>query len=351
MSQSPHFSIIRQRPASGLLSIVIPLFNEEENILALWQRLRAVLEPLGSPFEVVLVDDGSQDATSRMIDGLHARDERVVVVHLSRNFGHQPAISAGLAQARGRAVVVMDGDLQDPPELVPELLLRWRGGYDVVYAVRRSRQEGFAKRLGYRTFYRLLGRISDQAIPLDSGDFCLMDRRVVDQLNRLPERCRFVRGLRSFLGFRQIAVPYDRPAREAGRPKYTLKTLTGLAIDGLISFSSTPLRLVTYLGLAAAGLALVLTVWVLNDAIYHHSAPLGWASTMITVLFMGAAQLLSLGVIGEYIRLIFLESKQRPTYIIDEVKQHLRPPDWGAQVMEENEPPVYVEWMGHERAD
>ncbi len=349
MSRSPHFSTARQRPASGLLSIVIPLFNEEENILALWQRLRAVLEPLDSPSELVFVDDGSQDETPGMIDGLHARDKRVVVVHLSRNFGHQSAISAGLKQARGEAVVVMDGDLQDPPELIPELLRRWHAGYDVVYAVRRSRQEGFIKRLGYRAFYRLLGQISDLSIPRDSGDFCLMDRRVVDQLNRLPERCRFVRGLRSFLGFRQVGVGYDRPARESGRPKYTLTKLTALAVDGLVSFSSSPLRLVTYMGLAAAGLALVLTVWVLNDAIYHHTGPTGWASTMIAVLFMGAVNLLSQGVTGEYIRLIFLESKQRPTYIIDEVRRHPRQAAWTEEVPEEDEP-VLVDRKGHEPA-
>ena len=276
---APHFSQPRRRYKTGLLSVVIPLFNEEENVVALWDRLRAVLESLGSPFEVLFVDDGSRDATPHMVDGLHAEDERVVVIHLSRNFGHQAAISAGLEHALGQAVVVMDGDLQDPPELIPELLGLWRGGYEVIYAVRRSRQEGIFKRLGYRAFYRLLGLISDLEIPLDSGDFCLMDRRVVDILNRLPERCRFVRGLRSFLGFRQVGLDYDRPAREAGRPKYTLRKLSALAIDGLVSFSSAPLRLVTYLGLVAAGLALVLTVWVLNDAIYHRSAPPGWAST------------------------------------------------------------------------
>ena len=322
VSHPPHFSPARQRPPSGLLSVVIPVFNEQENIPVLWDRLRTVLESLGSHFELVFVDDGSEDETPRMLDALHARDNRVVLVHLSRNFGHQAAISAGLEQARGQAVVVMDGDLQDPPELIPELLRRWRGGYDVVYAVRRSRQEGFIKRLGYRAFYRLLGRISDLDIPRDTGDFCLMDRRVVVQLNELPERCRFVRGLRSFLGFRQVGVGFDRPEREGGRPKYTLKKLTALAVDGLVSFSSTPLRWVTYMGLATAGLALVLTVWVLNDAFHNHSAPTGWASTMIAVLFMGAVQLLSLGVIGEYLRLIFLESKQRPTYIVNEVKRH-----------------------------
>ncbi len=207
-----------------------------------------------------------------MIDRLSAEDERVVSIHLSRNFGHQAAISAGLEHARGQAVVVMDGDLQDPPELIPDLIRLWRRGYDVVYAVRRSRREGLLKRIAYRSFYRLFGMISDLEIPLDSGDFCLMDRRVVDALNRLPERCRFVRGLRGFLGFRQVGLDYDRPAREAGRPKYTLRKLTGLAIDGLISFSSSPLRLVTYAGLAAVAIALGLTTWVINDAIHHQSA-------------------------------------------------------------------------------
>jgi glycosyltransferase involved in cell wall biosynthesis len=335
---APHFAQPRRRDKPGLLSVVIPVFNEEENVDSLWDRLRAVLETSGSPFEVLFVDDGSRDATPRMVDGLHAKDERVVVIHLSRNFGHQAAISAGLEHANGQAVVVMDGDLQDPPELIPDLLRLWRNGHDVIYAVRRSRQEGIVKRLGYRTFYRLLGLISDLEIPRDSGDFCLMDRRVVDALNRLPEHCRFVRGLRSFLGFRQVGVDYERPCREAGRPKYTLRKLSALAIDGLVSFSSSPLRLVTYLGLVAAGLALVLTAWVLNDAIHNQSAPRGWASTMIVVLFMGAVQLLSLGVIGEYIRLIFLETKQRPTYIVGELRRHPPPTDWGPEGSEGADP-------------
>src|SRR5262249_18656955 len=202
------------------------------------------------------------------------------------------------------------------------LLCLWREGNDVVYAVRRRRREGLLKRLGYRAFYRLLGWISDLEIPPDTGDFCLMDRRVVDAFNRLPERCRFVRGLRSFLGFRQVGLAYNRPAREAGRPKYTLDKLVGLAVDGLVSFSGFPLRLVTSLGVATAGLAILLTAWVLNDAILHRSAPRGWASTMVLVLFMGSIQLVSLGVIGEYIRLIFLEAKQRPTYIVAELRRH-----------------------------
>jgi dolichol-phosphate mannosyltransferase len=302
--------------------VVVPLFNEEENVARLWERLRAVLEGMRVSFELLLVDDGSRDATPRLIDTLHEQCANIVIVRLSRNFGHQAALAAGLEQARGRAVVILDGDLQDPPELIPQMVRLWRQGHEVVYAVRRSRREGSIMRLGYRTFYRILHRISDWDIPLDSGDCCLMDRRVVDALKGLPERCRFIRGLRSFVGFRQVALPYDRPAREAGEPKYTLPKLFGLAIDGLVSFSSSPLRMVTYLGLAAAGLALILTGWVLDDAIRHQTAPRGWASTTIAVLFMGAIQLLSLGVIGEYIRLIFLEAKRRPTYVIGELKRH-----------------------------
>jgi dolichol-phosphate mannosyltransferase len=302
--------------------VVVPLFNEEENVARLWERLRAVLEGMRVSFELLLVDDGSSDATPRLIDALHEQCPHIVIVRLSRNFGHQAAVSAGLEQARGQAVVILDGDLQDPPELIPQMVRLWRQGHEVVYAVRRTRREGPLKRLGYRAFYRILRRISELNIPLDSGDCCLMDRRVVDALNRLPERCRFVRGLRSFVGFRQVGLAYDRPAREAGQPKYTLRKLARLAIDGLVSFSSSPLRMVTYLGLAAAGLALILTGWVLDDAIRNHTAPRGWASTTIAILFMGAIQLLSLGVIGEYIRLIFLEAKQRPTYIIGELKRH-----------------------------
>jgi dolichol-phosphate mannosyltransferase len=321
VAPTPHFPRKQSDRNGPVLSVVVPLFNEAENLGPLWERLRDVLERLRSSFEVLLVDDGSHDATPQLLDRLHDRDEHVVVVRLSRNFGHQAAISAGLEYARGHAVVVMDGDLQDPPELIPQFLRLWRDGHDVVYAVRRHRHEGPLKRLAYRAFYRLLGLISELDIPMDSGDFCLVDRRVVDTFNRLPERCRFVRGLRRFLGFRQVGLIYDRHARQAGRPKYSFRKLSGLAIDGLVSFSSAPLRMVTYLGIAAAGLAMVMTAWVLNDAIRHQTAPRGWASTLVVVLFMGAIQLLSLGVIGEYIRLIFLEAKQRPTYIVSELRR------------------------------
>jgi dolichol-phosphate mannosyltransferase len=301
------------------LSVVVPLFDEQENLEELYRRLGAVLAELPGSSEIILVDDGSRDATPHLLDSIARNDDRVVSVRLSRNFGHQAAISAGLDLAQGRAVVVMDGDLQDPPEVIGDFLSLWRDGYDVVYAVRGRRRENWPRRFAYALFYRVLRAISDIPIPLDSGDFCLMDRRVVEAIRQLPERRRFVRGLRTFVGFRQVGLTFDRPARAAGRPKYTFRKLLGLAIDGLVSFSGYPLRLVTYLGLISAAIALALTVWVLNDAIRQRTAPPGWASTLVVVLFMGSIQLVSLGIIGEYIRLIFLESKRRPAYVIDQI--------------------------------
>lgn len=301
-----------------VLSVVVPLYNEKENLEELRRRLRDTLDAQGLGHELVLVDDGSRDGTASLIDGWAATDPTVLPVHLSRNFGHQAAVSAGLARARGSAVVVMDGDLQDPPEVIPLFLERWRQGYDVVYAIRTARKESLPKRAAYAAFYRALAAISDLEIPLDSGDFALLDRRVVDALNDLPEQRRFVRGLRSFVGFRQTGLAYERDARGAGLPKYSLAGLVGLAVDGLISFSGYPLRLVTYLGLATSTVAAGLLVWVLVDALHNHTAPRGWASTVLVVLFMGSVQLIGMGIIGEYLRLIFLEVKRRPSYIVDE---------------------------------
>jgi len=279
---------------------------------------------MGIEYEIVLVNDGSSDRSAGLIDTLHEQDPHLGVIHLSRNFGHQAAVSAGIDAALGEAVVVMDGDLQDPPEAIPQFVRLWRDGYDVVYAIRQKRKEGWFKRLGYFVFYRMLGAISDFDIPHDSGDFCLMSRRVVSALIDMPERKRFVRGLRTFVGFRQIGLAYERAAREAGQPKYTLRHLVGLAADGLVSFSSYPLRVVTYLGLTIALVGIVLMVWVLYDALSSHTGPRGWASTMVAVLFIGSIQLISLGIIGEYIRLIFWEAKRRPTYIVGEFKAKSR---------------------------
>ncbi|WP_250846648.1 glycosyltransferase family 2 protein [Aquisphaera insulae] len=308
--------------ATPLLSVVVPLFNEEANVEALHGRLRDSLATTGEPYELVLVNDGSRDATAILLDRLHEADRRVVVIHLSRNFGHQAAVSAGLDFARGRAVAVMDGDLQDPPEVLPRFLERWRDGVEVVYAIRRDRKETAFKRLGYFAFYRIMNAISDLDIPLDSGDFCLMDRRVVDALTTLPERMRFVRGLRTFVGFRQEGLEYERAPRTRGRSKYTFRALMSLAISGLISFSSYPLRIVTYLGIATAAMAAVMMAWVFHDAFTNGTAPRGWASVIVTVLFMGSIQMVGMGILGEYIRLIFLESKGRPSYIVGRFLSH-----------------------------
>lgn len=301
-----------------MVSVVVPLRDEQDTVDELYRRLTAAMEAAGISHEIVLVDDGSTDATADRVDAIADVDDRVVALHLSRNFGHQAAVSAGIDRADGRAVVLMDGDLQDPPEVVPLFVGVWRQGYDVVYGVRRHRKENLLKRIGYAGFYRLWNAISDLDIPMDSGDFCLMDRKVVEVIRHLPERMRFLRGLRTFVGFRQVGLPYERAARGLGSSKYDLRALVGLAIDGLVSFSSYPLRLVTRLGLATISVAFALLGWVLVDAWFRHSAPQGWASTIIVVLFMASVQLFSLGIIGEYIRLIFLEVKGRPTYIVEE---------------------------------
>ena len=297
------------------LSVVVPVWNEEENLPALYERLAPVLADLGS-YEIIIVDDGSHDRSAEIALDLGQRDPGVKVLELSRNFGHQAALSAGLAHARGEAVVFMDADLQDPPELLPEFVRQWEGGNDVVYAVRQKRKEGWAKRFSYFVFYRLLHGMAEVTIPLDSGDFCLMDRRAVDALNALPEKIRFLRGLRSWVGFKQVGVAYDRPARNAGEVKYTRPKLVKLALDGLVSFTSFPLRLASYLGFftAMAGL-LYLAVAVLWRLTVGH-VPAGWTSLIAIILVIGGAQLCVSGIIGEYLARVYDETKQRPHYVI-----------------------------------
>lgn len=313
----------RPRPA---VSVVVPVFNESENVCELHRRLRRTLISLKTSYEVIIIDDGSTDETPRLLAELRDRDPHLGVCIFSRNFGHQAAVSAGLDRASGGVVVVVDGDLQDPPELIPDLLQKLNEGYDVVHAVRRRRPEGPLKKLGYHLFYRLLNAISETPIAVDSGDFCAMNRKVVNAIKRLPERARFIRGLRGYVGFRQTGLEYDRAPRAGGSPKYSYADLFRLAVDGLVSFSGAPLRLVTYLGLAAAGFALALMAWVLVEAIAGvHTLPRGWASTVVVVLFMGAVQLLCMGIIGQYIRLIFVETKARPPYLVDR-RLHARCP-------------------------
>lgn len=312
-------AVLDKETAPPLISIVVPLYNEEDNIAELHRRVTSSMAAIGLDHELILVNDGSSDMTGPLMAQIQSADPRVVCVHLSRNFGHQPAISAGIDQSRGQAVIVMDGDLQDPPEALDQFIRRWREGFDVVYAIREKRKEHLLKRGCYFLFYRLLRVISDIEIPLDSGDFCLMDRRVADALRYLPERMRFVRGLRTFVGFRQSGIRYERAAREAGKPKYRLRGLVRLAIDGLISFSSFPITLVSYLAFCSAGLAVLLTAYGVGGVLFSSDTPRGWASTWVIVLFMGSVQLFCLGILGEYIRRIFVETKGRPAYIVREV--------------------------------
>ncbi len=302
------------RPAS--LDVVIPLHNEQENLPELHARLSETLGGLELDYTLRFVDDGSTDATTATLEAIAERDPHTRPIYLARNYGHQAAVCAGLDHAEAAATVVMDGDLQDPPELIPALLERWREGFDVVYAVRRKRKEDPFRRLGYFAFYRILRWMADLEIPLDTGDFCLMDQQVVQAMRALPERQRFVRGLRSWVGFRQTGHEYERAARNAGETKYSFSRLLGLATEGLISFSGKPLRLASSLGVIANLVALSLLTWVLTDAFLSGTAPQGWASMVVIVLFMGGVQLITLGVLGEYIRIIFLESKGRPAYVI-----------------------------------
>ncbi len=299
------------------ISVVLPCFNERENLGPLFERLRAVLERVaGTSWEVLFVDDHSDDGSSGILDSLHDRDPRVRVLHLSRTFGHQAALAAGLHFASGRAVVLMDCDLQDPPEVVEGFVERWRDGVEVVFGVRRKRKEGLPKRVAYSLFYRSLRRLSGIDLPLDAGDFCLMDRAVVDVLLQMPESERFLRGLRAWVGFRQEGVPYERSPRHAGSSKYGLPALYRLAVSGYVGFSSAPLRLASWLGLASAFFGFALAVWAVTSRLLGVEAPRGWASTIAVIVFVGGMQLLVLGVIGEYLGRILDEVRRRPRYVI-----------------------------------
>ncbi len=298
------------------LSLVIPVYNEQENLTLLYQRLCASLEPITASFEILFINDGSQDDSLPILQALAAKDGRVCVIDLSRNFGHQVAISAGLDHAGGRGVIIMDADLQDPPEVLPEFIAKWKEGYDVVYAIRARRKEAWLKRNLYLVFYRLMQRIANIEIPLDAGDFCIMDRRVVDELNDMPERSRFVRGLRSWIGLRQTGLAYERQARNAGQPKYTFSRLVYLALDGLVSFSFLPLRLITLLGFGVSALSILLAIGYTIQKLTIGLSPPGFATTIVAILFLAGMQLITIGVIGEYVGRIFEEVKRRPLYIV-----------------------------------
>jgi len=310
-----------------MISIVIPIYNEEENLDVLYSRLTSAAPLWGDTYEVVLVNDGSKDRSAFMMQEIAEKDNRFRIVTLSRNFGHQAAISAGIQTAKGDAVIIMDGDLQDPPEELPRFLEKWREGYDVVYAVRTKRKEGFFKKIAYKTFYRILGLISDIDIPLDSGDFCVMDRKVVDALVKdMPEKSRFVRGLRAYAGFKQIGVEYERAERNAGEVKYTFKKLMKLALDGIFDFSTFPLKVATYLGFLIAIPSFLTGIFFIIHRIldfeifgYSPSDTPGLATLAVGMFFLSGVMLIIMGILGEYLGRIYYEVKQRPFYLIDNV--------------------------------
>ena len=300
------------------ISVVVPLFNEAETIPELYSRLKKALDPLGGTYELVFVDDGSRDASTPNIRALAAGDKAVKLVQLSRNFGLQVAYSAGIDHASGEAVIVMDGDLQDPPELLPVLVSKWKEGYDVVYTVKTKRKENFLKRFAFAAFYRLLNRISTVEMPLDAGSFSLMSRRVADIFKSLPEKNRLVSGIRAWVGFSQAAVRFERDARFSGEPRQTFLRLMRMATDGLFSFSAVPVRVASVLGLAVSAFAVLVAVAVSLIRVFTdllNTVP-GWTSLLVAVVFFGGLQLLFIGILGEYVCRIFDEVKDRPLYLV-----------------------------------
>jgi len=309
------------------LSVVIPLYNEDATLGELYQRLLRVLEPLALPggFELIFINDGSHDQTLPLLLNLAARDERVRYIDLSRNFGHQIAVTAGLDRATGEAVVILDADLQDPPELIPLLRDKMREGYEVVYAKRRSRPgDSAAKKLTARLFYRLLASITHISIPVDTGDFRIISRKVVEGLRLMPEQNKFIRGQISWIGYRQTSIEYDRAERAGGETGYTYRKMMRLALDGITAFSDVPLKVATISGFLVSGIAFLVGLYTLYSRFITRDYEPGWASLMVSILFLGGVQLISVGIIGEYIARLSANVRQRPLYLISATNM---PPD------------------------
>ena len=308
MSENPRYSIIA------------PCFNEEGVLYELQRRIREVMDQTGESWELVLVNDGSRDRTAEIMRELHAADSRVKVLDFARNFGHQIAVTAGMDYAQGDAVVIIDSDLQDPPELILEMIERWKEGYEVVYAVRTERKgETWFKEFTAKLFYRIIYRITDVDIPLDTGDFRLMDRKVVDAMNQMRERNRFIRGMTSWVGFRQTGVTYVREERYAGETHYPFRKMFKFALDAITGFSYAPLQMATYLGFIVAGLSAIAALLVVFARLFMGTSPFyGQATTLVVVLFLGGVQLITLGIIGEYLGRIYDEVKGRPLYLVRE---------------------------------
>ncbi len=313
---SPHIKL-------PLVCLILPVHDEQANLVVLYDRLVDVLSRCSSDWNMIFVDDGSRDLGPQILSRLSGSDPRVTVITLARNFGHQASVTVGLGYLQDHPfydiAIVMDTDLQDPPELIPDMISHWQSGSDIVHAIRKNRRESALKCFAYWFFYRIYKALAEVDVPLDSGDFCLLSARAVDALNQLPERARFHRGLRAYIGFKQTALPYDRPERFSGQTKYSLTKLMGLALDGLVCFSSVPLRLVSLMGIGTFLLSILILIWVLADAISGHTAPRGWASLAALVLLSASVQMIALGIVGEYLRQIFLETKGRPAAIISNI--------------------------------
>lgn len=301
------------------LSVIFPVFNEEANIRDLYDKTKKIVDQMDGGYELIFINDGSWDATLAILFDLHEKNENIKIINFSRNFGHQNAVSAGLKYAEGDYVAILDADLQDNPEILPSFIKKLDEGYDVVYAIRKKRKENLIKRLAYSFFYRMLKSVANINIPLDSGDFCVMSKRVVKVLNSLPERNRFIRGLRSWVGFKQAGIEYERSARFAGESKYTLSKMMKLAFDGIFSFSYLPLQFMFFLGLLALVLSFIGIVFAVYMKFFttNYARVPGFATTIILVMFVGGLQLFSIGLVGEYLRRVYDEIKQRPSYIIE----------------------------------
>ncbi|MBK8668636.1 MAG: glycosyltransferase family 2 protein [Saprospiraceae bacterium] len=312
-------------PNHKLISVIIPIYNEELNIATLYDRVSVVMKSLKQNYELIFVNDCSKDSSLFLIKQLALKDSCVKFIDFSRNFGHQIAVSAGLEYSSGDFVAIIDADLQDPPELISDLYQKINQDYDVVYAKRRSRKDkNILKKMAYKVFYQLLSVISQVNIPLDTGDFRIIRRNVVDQLIKMPEQNKFLRGQIAWLGFNQTFIEYDRDARAAGEPGYSYRKLFRLALDGIISFSNMPLRLATISGFLVFFLSLVIICYTLYSYFFKSSTPQGWASLMISVLFIGGTQLMTIGIIGEYIGRIQNDVRQRPLYVLRDTNIQLK---------------------------
>jgi polyisoprenyl-phosphate glycosyltransferase len=312
--------VLQRTRSTRSLSVVVPCYNEADGLRELYRRVTAICdEAIGSDYEIVLVNDGSRDATWHLMSLLAANDDRVVAINLTRNYGHQIALTAGLEHCRGERIFILDADLQDPPELLPQMLALMQQGADIVYGQRRSRKgEGWFKKLATLLFYRLLKRLAEVDIPLDTGDFRLISRRVLDIINAMPERHRFIRGMVSWTGLKQVPLVYDRDARFAGETGYPLRKLVALALDGMTGFSIVPLRLASYVGMMTGLVGFFMLLYAVGAKLFI-AAPTGWASLMTVMLIIGGAQLLVLGIVGEYLGRLYIESKHRPVYLVDRI--------------------------------